>query len=61
MILQQFPWPPPEPIVAHGPLERVFDFCIAYLLLVSIVLLVLPRQWARRVIQIALHLGEPEA
>jgi hypothetical protein len=40
-----------------GPMEQMFGFCIAYLLVLSLLLLALPEKWMRRVIQIALHLG----
>lgn len=36
----------------------MFGFCIAYLLLVSLVLLALPHKWLRRVIQVAFHLRD---
>jgi hypothetical protein len=47
---------PPSPLEPPGPLDQVFAFCIAYLLLLSVGLLALPQKLARRVVQIALHL-----
>jgi len=47
---------PPLPLEPPGPAEQVFSFCIAYLLLLSLVLLALPQKWMRRVIEIAFHL-----
>ena len=53
----QIPYPPPPgPIDIPGPVEQVFSFCVVFLLLLSMVLLVLPRKWLRRVIQVAFHL-----
>ncbi len=48
--------PPPRPIDAPGPVEQAILFCLVYFLFLSLVLLVLPRKWMRRVIQIAFHL-----
>ncbi len=55
MILQ-FPPPPSEPVDLPGPIEQAFSFCVLYLLLLSVGLLVLPQKWAHRIVQIALHL-----
>ncbi len=46
---------PPLPLEPPGPVEQVFSFCIAYLLLLSLVLLVLPQKWMRRIVQIAFY------
>jgi hypothetical protein len=53
----QIPFPPPRGHVElPGPVEQAFSFCLVYLLLLSMILLVLPKTWMRRVIQIAFHL-----
>jgi len=36
--------------------QQVFTFCVCYLFLLSLLLLVVPQKWMRRVVQIALHL-----
>ncbi len=51
-------FPPPLPLEPPGPVEQVFSFCLAYFLLLSVVLLALPQKWVRRLIQIAFHLPE---
>lgn len=48
---------PPLPLEPPSPVERVFGFCIAYLLVLSLVLLTLPQRWLRRVIQVDLRGG----
>ena len=55
-MIFEFPYPPPGPIDVPGTTEQVFLFCLAYLLLLSLVLLALPQKWMRRLIRIALHL-----
>ncbi len=55
MVAMQIPFPPPEPIDVPGPVEQVLLFGLAYLLLLSLALLVLPKKLVRRVIQIAFH------
>ncbi len=56
MILQ-FPFPPPSPAVDFpGPIEQAFDFCVVFLLMLSVGLLLLPQNLARRIVQIAFHL-----
>jgi hypothetical protein len=49
---------PPLPLEPPGPVEQVFLFCIAYFLLLSVVLLALPQKLTRRIVQVALHLPE---
>ena len=52
----QLPLPPPSD-VAPGPVEPI-SFCVVYLLFLSLALLVLPKKWMRRLIQIAVpHAG----
>ena len=46
-LLDGFPLPPPDPGYTPGPLEAFFDFMLAYLLLVMIVLWLLPRRWTQ--------------
>lgn len=47
---------PPSPLEPPGPVEHAFvAFCIAYFVLLSLVLLVLPQKLMRRIIQIAFH------
>jgi hypothetical protein len=50
----QYP-PPPGPIEAPGSVEQVFMFCLAGLLLLSLVVLALPPKWVRRIVRLALH------
>jgi len=38
-----------------GPVEQALSFCFVYLLLLSLVLLVIPKKWMRRLIHIAFH------
>ncbi len=54
-MFYQYP-PPPGPIDVPGPVEQAILFCLVYFLFLSLVLLVLPKRWMRRVIQIAFRL-----
>ncbi len=47
---------PPSPLEPPGPVEQMFLFSIAYLLLLALVLLALPQKWTRRIVQIAFRL-----
>jgi len=56
-MLYQYPLPPPPgPMDSPGSVEQVFVFCIAYFVLLSLALLLLPQKWMRRVIQVAFRL-----
>jgi hypothetical protein len=52
--------PPPLGPIEFGPVGQAFMFCIAILLLVSLVLPILPRQWLRRIVQVAFRLRRDE-
>ena len=47
---------PPLPLEPPGSVEQMFLFCLAYLLLLSLVLLTLPEKWVRQVARLAFRL-----
>ncbi len=54
----QLPFPPPPGPIDVGPVEQVFAFSIAYLLLLSLVLLALPQKWLRQIVRVAFHFSD---
>jgi hypothetical protein len=47
---------PPLALEPPGHAEQAFEFCIVYFVLCSVALLLLPKRWMRRLIQVAFHL-----
>jgi hypothetical protein len=64
LMLDGFPLPPPPPPpeMEHspGPSEQLFSFMLAYLLLLAVILLVLPKRWSSPIIEVAFHLPKKD-